>query len=472
MKKISFYFILMLLLQSCSKEEIVPDNGGGGSVTTDIFTLSLDFDQRIYAVGETITAKLHIETKKISSPTFLFSAQILSGAAEILADGVSVSEGTKHEFSYYIFNQSQSSKILELKISPKYVAEVIEGDLVIGFEVCTPDGKNFIKKQLKVRITNNSVVTYKLDYNKTHTNLTDKIAISILLQKDGYSGTLRSQYIMAEGGGSIVYENKNIQSNEDFELSTIHNNIVSYAPADYGRHKIVFFFTDGFLKYSATVEIEVIKDEGVPEVVDGIYILSSKGLYYTAQNWAGATVGTAQGIAVVKAEHALLIAPTETTYLQWFSKDVAITGVGGSGDREWNIAITDFAGYNNTRAIIAAVEQGLGTAQAASYCYNYAPANPDTWHLPALGEWYFISEYFDEINECLKACKGTLLSEKKDHSYVSSTEGCPFGSKSRVYHWNIIFYFRNSQFASQQFSSHPKTIRDYNAHIRPFQNLR
>ncbi len=93
------------------------------------------------------------------------------------------------------------------------------------------------------------------------------------------------------------------------------------------------------------------------------------------------------------------------------------------GSPEYDEAISDFSGPENTQCII----HTTGDFPAAEYCNSYKPVSKGIgssgWYLPAVGEWNGMLFYIDNINQSLQKLSRTVLGEENE--YWTSSEGFP-----------------------------------------------
>lgn len=154
----------------------------------------------------------------------------------------------------------------------------------------------------------------------------------------------------------------------------------------------------------------------------GVYILHTSGSLYTGDQWSasGLDKSTAVGVAVVTpGNHRFVIHPTEWT------KSMVSSGVTVDPDRATydssTLAKTDFAGSDNTTAIINSY--GEGNAPAAETARAAVFANGSAGYLPACGEMYIIIQNLFAINILMRLIGGTSVSVSSNNVYATSTQG-------------------------------------------------
>lgn len=162
----------------------------------------------------------------------------------------------------------------------------------------------------------------------------------------------------------------------------------------------------------------------------GVFIVDVEGGLNTVSSWSGGSNAT--GVALLTDEVSIIIAPRNwyTTngsnydgawngnkYSAWGGYEKTVTGIKTTTSE--SDAITDFAGSDNTDAIIS---QLIGTTDSYSQYYTGAPAaeycraysngckKAGQWYLPAAGEYNQIVLNKTAIEEALTAISGELFS--------------------------------------------------------------
>ena len=198
----------------------------------------------------------------------------------------------------------------------------------------------------------------------------------------------------------------------------------------------------------ATMEDAIRADIG--QLYDGVFIMFHRKsdnypLAVRVNSWASYQNSgeVAEGVLLVEGERRLVIAPTEGADKKWSSKPVSssdtsgsvqISGVTTTGDRI--TALTDFAGRENTTAIINGNTSSNVTnteAYAAGFCNKYSRTNANgkgltagRWWLPSEGELSMIWANFDKINYALSKISGAT--QLQQTWYWSSTQGSANGA--------------------------------------------
>lgn len=105
------------------------------------------------------------------------------------------------------------------------------------------------------------------------------------------------------------------------------------------------------------------------------------------------------------------------------------SAVPGMSSRTCNAAYMDFAGEENTMAIVSTGStSGTYPAGEAAHAFKAYTADSDgvedvsDWHLPGLGVWILINKYWNQIQEALAAFWNAGAQMTKDSTYWSSTQ--------------------------------------------------
>ena len=163
---------------------------------------------------------------------------------------------------------------------------------------------------------------------------------------------------------------------------------------------------------SLIAEIGSIKyDKGMPE---GVYIQHIDGKLYTTNEWTlgGFSNDKANGVAVIASKCAFVIAKADIGTSAWSSNTSSnVDGVMQTDDEA--VAVTDYAGYNNTQLMLATDSSGAGYS-----CANYTFPNGKKGYLPALGEWNIARNNRSAIDAAMEVIGTTI----QDKYYWSSTQ--------------------------------------------------
>lgn len=131
----------------------------------------------------------------------------------------------------------------------------------------------------------------------------------------------------------------------------------------------------------------------------GVYIQHVDGTLYTIDEWTASefTNDLANGVAVIDAVCQFVAAKelVSTSRTSWLPNNL-VSGV--TTETVQSVAETDYAGVENTAAIIA---NALAANGAAARCANYTFPNGQNGYLPALGELVVYQKYKDDIQAAL-----------------------------------------------------------------------
>lgn len=140
----------------------------------------------------------------------------------------------------------------------------------------------------------------------------------------------------------------------------------------------------------------------------GVYIQHVDGTLYTTDEWTagGFTSDLANGVAVIDAACQFVVAKNlvSSSGVKWLPSYLA---EGVMTTTTMSIAETDYAGVENTAAIVAT---GI-TSGAGISCADYTFPNGQKGYLPALGELVVFGKYRADIRAALSLIGGTLGSE-------------------------------------------------------------
>lgn len=188
----------------------------------------------------------------------------------------------------------------------------------------------------------------------------------------------------------------------------------------------------------------------------GVFIVDAEGGLNTVSSWSGGSNAT--GVALITDEVSIVIAPENwytynsdndgawngNTRSAWGGYEKTVTGIKTTTYE--SDAITDFAGSDNTDAIIS---QLIGTTDSYSQYYTGAPAaeycraysngckGVGQWYLPAAGEMNQIVLNRAAVEEALTAISGELFSspgyECTSTQYSSSNVQCYYQDSESFY---------------------------------------
>lgn len=158
---------------------------------------------------------------------------------------------------------------------------------------------------------------------------------------------------------------------------------------------------------------DLVYSKGIP---NGVYIYHTNGKLYKPGEWDTANNPNAVGVAVLTDDCKFVVAPTENSSTQNWSKDrVLIPGI--TTTDYMDIAKADYKGKQNTDAWVA--HYGLDTDYAAGWCRNYTFKNGKKGYLGGLGEWWTLFNNKSAIDAALSKCGGSALQTRV---YFSSTQ--------------------------------------------------
>lgn len=147
-----------------------------------------------------------------------------------------------------------------------------------------------------------------------------------------------------------------------------------------------------------------IVDIGIAALVNGVTT------YYSREEWEALEVKpTDIGTYVTTSDGILVLHPTILTNQRWSNNtSVYVPGCFANGSAA--LAKLDLAGYENTEAVLAAVQAGtIEDAPAFTAARALTFANGATPFIPAAGQWDVIYNNMTEINACRAALGQTLI---------------------------------------------------------------
>lgn len=164
---------------------------------------------------------------------------------------------------------------------------------------------------------------------------------------------------------------------------------------------------------------------------EGIYILDTDNSLITRSNWSIENNNKAVGVVVLLSKCQFVIAPTDSSSTQIWSKGGAQDVVPGvTTTTEPVIArTTDYRGAQNSSAIVA--QYGDTSDYAAGWCQSFLFKNGERGYLGSCSEWQEAYNNKAEIDTCMSLIGGTAIAT--DY-YWTSTQ-CN-SSSSWSMHWN------------------------------------
>lgn len=164
---------------------------------------------------------------------------------------------------------------------------------------------------------------------------------------------------------------------------------------------------------------------------EGIYILDTDNSLITRSNWSIENNNKAVGVVVLLSKCQFVIAPTDSSSTQIWSKGGAQDVVPGVTTTTEPVMArtTDYRGAQNSSAIVA--QYGDTSDYAAGWCQNFLFKNGERGYLGSCGEWQEAYNNKAEIDTCMSLIGGTAIAT--DY-YWTSTQ-CN-SSSSWSMHWN------------------------------------
>lgn len=165
---------------------------------------------------------------------------------------------------------------------------------------------------------------------------------------------------------------------------------------------------------------------------EGIYILDTDNSLITRSNWSIENNNKAVGVVVLLSKCQFVIAPTDSSSTQIWSKGGARDVVPGVTTTTEPVMArtTDYRGAQNSSAIVA--QYGDTSDYAAGWCQSFLFKNGERGYLGSCSEWQEAYNNKDEIDTCMSLIGGTAIAT--DNYYWTSTQ-CN-SSSSWSMHWN------------------------------------
>lgn len=164
---------------------------------------------------------------------------------------------------------------------------------------------------------------------------------------------------------------------------------------------------------------------------EGIYILDTDNSLITRSNWSIENNNKAVGVVVLLSKCQFVIAPTDSSSTQIWSKGGAQDVVPGVTTTTEPVMArtTDYRGAQNSSAIVA--QYGDTSDYAAGWCQNFLFKNGERGYLGSCSEWQEAYNNKAEIDTCMSLIGGTAIAT--DY-YWTSTQ-CN-SSSSWSMHWS------------------------------------
>lgn len=430
--------LLLVISVACSKDSAEPET----SAPKVSISMALDYENREYELGETVEATLTIKEKNAAADYFLLNVSCNGGNAVATVDGSELQWQAEQQIPYEIVNEEFSSKVLHLKITPQAGATA-EQPFSFGIYVTSADGTE-IKDRIYANSINSAPIMAEVQYQPAPIELEQQLEITLCAGKEQFTGEFSVKPAITGGDGYLIIDGRNYNTGDRFKLKADTPCPIYYQPMTSGSHSIQFNFSDGVCSAEEVVPVEVFNQGGVVKPQNGIYIYTTDGLYFSSARWeelADKSAFTPEGVAIIANEAKFLLAPERgagfwgNSYIGPHDQYISLLpDVPWIKDRDE--AAKDFDGRKNTEALIRAYEDGrIAQANAARFCYYYAPDEPGKWYLPAAGQMNLVTKNIEEIQRCLKLIGGQqFIYEYMDYYYASST-GC-----DNLYIWCMCFF--------------------------------
>lgn len=429
---------LLLLVAACSKDSATPETPGSKSS----ISISLDYENREYELGETIEVTVTITEKNAAADHFVLNTSCNGGHATATIDGRELQWQIEQQIDYEIVNAEFSSKVLHLAITPAPGA-MAKQPFSFGIYAISADGTE-IKDRIYAISSNSAPITAQTHYQNAPIELEQQLDITLMASKENFTGDLSVRPVITNGDGFLIIDGTNYHTGNRFKLRADTPCPIQYQPLRSGSHSIQFTLSDGVCSAETVVAVEVFNQGGVVKPQNGIYIYTTDGLYFTRQRWGelgDKSTFSPAGIAIITDEAKFLLAP-ERGNGSWGNSPIGphdqymtlLPDVPWIKDKDE--AVKDFNGRKNTEALVRAYEEGrLNQANAARFCYYYDPDEPGRWYLPAAGQMNLVTKNIVEIQKCLKLIGGQqFINEYMSYYYASST-GC-----DRYSIWCMCFF--------------------------------
>lgn len=164
---------------------------------------------------------------------------------------------------------------------------------------------------------------------------------------------------------------------------------------------------------------------------EGIYILDTDNSLIIRSNWSIENNNKAVGVVVLLSKCQFVIAPTDSSSTQIWSKGGARDVVPGVTTTTEPVMArtTDYRGAQNSSAIVA--QYGDTSDYAAGWCQSFLFKNGERGYLGSCSEWQEAYNNKAEIDTCMSLIGGTAIAT--DYYYWTSTQ-CN-SSSSWSMHW-------------------------------------
>lgn len=164
---------------------------------------------------------------------------------------------------------------------------------------------------------------------------------------------------------------------------------------------------------------------------EGIYILDTDNSLITRSNWSIENNNKAVGVVVLLSKCQFVIAPTDSSSTQIWSKGGAQDVVPGVTTTTEPVMArtTDYRGAQNSSAIVA--QYGDTSDYAAGWCQSFLFKNGERGYLGSCSEWQEAYNNKAEIDTCMSLIGGTAIAT----GYYWTSTQCN-SSSSWSMHWN------------------------------------
>lgn len=411
-------FMLAIGCLACKKDDSTgPD--GPGNTQKMTFEVSLNYENRVYDLGEPIKVEMTIIAKNTQEDHCMVDAVCYGGNATVTLDGQDIEWNRQEPVYYEINNEAASSKKLLAVILPT-PKSVSSQTLNIVFAFTSVDGKVSAEQRMVVNTINTSPITANIQYSPDPIESQETLKITLFAQKLGFEGDFTVTPNIAEGQGYFILDNTQITDKYPFSLAAARSTIIQYQPMSLGKHEILFSISDGVNSSELSAQCEVYNNEGLTYPKDGTYIFVKNyegKAFITAKEYDPSIGLEVEGIAYLNDNLRILLPLHACAPLTFCGPNDDLLSI-----PEIDTSTIIFNGKENTERIYKAYKSGIiSAAPIIEACYNYDPEYPGRWYLPSLNLISTISFKYrmDDIRTCMKLAGGTLFLET--NSYATTT---------------------------------------------------
>ena len=219
---------------SCGKSEY--------RITEPQPTLEVTALQDVYIVNQPAYLQLKV-TQQGYDGEFQLSAVLNEGACELTMQGSRLpTDGTWT-------SMANTTEILTL-------TPTLAGPLRISFEAKADGGEQSGRSFVNFNVQKSPALALEVEYPET-ASITERIELTMLLTKSGWTGALPVTYTQLAGNGTLQYGAVTVTPTEAFSVPANIEQPLYYAPAGRGIHRFQFSATDGYTTEFKTIEIIV-----------------------------------------------------------------------------------------------------------------------------------------------------------------------------------------------------------------------